>query len=122
MPTNPELLAMIDSALAETVCRNCGGDGDLGQASDGRLISCESCGGHEDALGCGYSDPVKAAALQALRDILTAAQGDLLSEGDYADATHWADGGDLDYTRRVSAHDIAQRNIAIIAAMGGETK
>lgn len=37
-----------------TICESCGGDGTLGVAEDGRLISCEACGGHEDSLGLGY--------------------------------------------------------------------
>ena len=34
-------------------CPDCGGEGSLGRSDDGRLISCETCGGHEDALGSG---------------------------------------------------------------------
>ena len=36
------------------ICHECGGTGEIGTASDGRLISCETCGGHEDELGTGY--------------------------------------------------------------------
>ena len=35
------------------LCSDCNGRGHLGRAKDGRLIACESCGGHEDALGTG---------------------------------------------------------------------
>lgn len=34
-------------------CPDCDGSGSLGQAHDGREVSCETCGGHEDALGSG---------------------------------------------------------------------
>lgn len=46
-----------------TVCMNCGGSGDLGTGRNltGRLISCETCGGHEDALGCGLQGVWEAA-------------------------------------------------------------
>lgn len=37
----------------EGECPDCGGTGDLGAAPDGRLIACETCGGHEDSLGSG---------------------------------------------------------------------
>lgn len=36
------------------ICKDCGGSGSLGMASDRRLISCETCGGDEDSLGSGY--------------------------------------------------------------------
>jgi len=36
------------------VCLDCDGEGFIGTAKDGRKISCETCGGHEDALGRGY--------------------------------------------------------------------
>jgi hypothetical protein len=36
------------------VCTDCGGDGILGYAPDGRPIACETCGGHEDSAGLGY--------------------------------------------------------------------
>jgi hypothetical protein len=39
--------------LIEEDCEDCNGSGSLGTLSDGRKISCESCGGHEDALGSG---------------------------------------------------------------------
>lgn len=50
-------------------CDRCGGDGHLGRHSNGKLIACEECGGHEDALGEGFvrSDELKA-ALSALND------------------------------------------------------
>ena len=35
------------------ICPDCDGYGSLGHAPDGRLISCESCGGHEDSIGTG---------------------------------------------------------------------
>lgn len=35
-------------------CNDCDGVGHLGRHSNGKLISCESCGGHEDALGKGF--------------------------------------------------------------------
>ncbi len=35
------------------VCPDCEGYGVLGHARDGRLISCETCGGHEDSIGTG---------------------------------------------------------------------
>jgi hypothetical protein len=35
-------------------CPDCNGEGTIGEARDGRLIACETCGGHEDAKGCGY--------------------------------------------------------------------
>ena len=41
------------AGLAACICENCNGTGDLGHAKDGRLIACEDCGGHEDALGSG---------------------------------------------------------------------
>jgi len=36
------------------ICHDCEGTGELGHTNDGRLIACETCGGHEDALGTGY--------------------------------------------------------------------
>jgi len=36
------------------ICYDCEGTGELGHTNDGRLIACETCGGHEDALGTGY--------------------------------------------------------------------
>ena len=35
------------------MCPDCGGTGCLGIHTDGRKISCERCGGHEDSLGTG---------------------------------------------------------------------
>ena len=44
-------------ALAEE-CEDCGGVGHTGRARDGRLISCETCGGDEDDLGRGWNGPL----------------------------------------------------------------
>lgn len=59
------------------ICQDCGGSGSLGKAKDGRLISCESCGGHEDSLGSGYvsgscegmtSEEIRLAVLDGFRE------------------------------------------------------
>jgi hypothetical protein len=45
-------------------CENCSGDGHLGRhLAGGKLVACEECGGHEDALGQGFvrSDELEAA-------------------------------------------------------------
>jgi len=42
---------------AATLCADCDGSGHLGTARDGRLVACEKCGGHEDALGLGWIVP-----------------------------------------------------------------
>ena len=36
-------------------CPDCDGIGALGIGGDGRVVSCKTCGGHEDALGTGIS-------------------------------------------------------------------
>ncbi len=36
-------------------CEECGGAGHLGRHTNGKLISCETCGGHEDAIGKGFA-------------------------------------------------------------------
>ena len=43
------------------ICHDCEGTGEIGTAGDGRLIACETCGGHEDELGTGRVDVVCAA-------------------------------------------------------------
>lgn len=42
-----------EPGAAAGVCPDCDGEGVLGRAADGRWISCETCGGHEDAAGSG---------------------------------------------------------------------
>ncbi len=38
----------------EVLCEVCEGCGFIGYAPSGKKISCETCGGHEDALGKGF--------------------------------------------------------------------
>ena len=55
------------------ICHDCEGTGEIGTAGDGRLIACETCGGHEDELGTGYLEarcmacPAKDAEIARLR-------------------------------------------------------
>ena len=46
------------AGMYAAVCEDCGGTGSLGRAKDGRLVSCESCGGHEDSLGTGFKGEI----------------------------------------------------------------
>ena len=56
---------------AKGKCKDCGGDGHLGKAPDGRLIACEACGGHEDSLGDGAErTPTSQASAPDLRAIV----------------------------------------------------
>jgi len=48
------LLEAVERHLEDARCQDCGGDGNLGRNKQGKLISCESCHGHEDAEGDGY--------------------------------------------------------------------
>ena len=38
----------------DVLCENCEGAGFVGYMNNHKKISCEKCGGHEDALGKGY--------------------------------------------------------------------
>ena len=49
-------------------CPNCDGETSLGKAADGRLISCERCGGDEDGLGRGWVLRDEVCAAQAKRE------------------------------------------------------
>ena len=67
-----ERLRALLIAAAVVCCEECGGDGWVGRAQNGKQIACESCGGHEDALGLGaVLDP----EFVRLRDAALAAQG-----------------------------------------------
>jgi hypothetical protein len=55
-----QLLSALRAGLAESdkraravICPDCDGYGSIGRSSDGRLVACENCGGHEDSLGTG---------------------------------------------------------------------
>ena len=39
----------------DCLCEDCGGQGYIGYATNGKKISCEKCGGDEDALGKGVN-------------------------------------------------------------------
>jgi len=66
-----------------TPCVDCDGSGHLGQARDGRLVACETCGGNEDALGTGWVSrdepwiPPASVAPQPEVDELTRLRADL---------------------------------------------
>lgn len=65
-----ELVNAFVNLYAPEVCVECGGSGELGKSADGRLISCESCGGHEDSLGRGVV--INEPSLSAIYEIIAA--------------------------------------------------
>ena len=61
-------------------CDDCDGRGSIGIATDGRQVSCEACGGHEDALGTGIASQDKGALIAAIAKALAAARDEALNE------------------------------------------
>lgn len=53
-PVGPQEVKLPADWPRKVTCPDCDGSGSLGKASDGRLIACEKCGGHEDSLGRGF--------------------------------------------------------------------
>jgi len=61
-------------------CDDCDGRGSIGVAVDGRRISCEACGGHEDALGTGIASQDKSALIAAFQKALADARDEARAE------------------------------------------
>lgn len=85
------LAAMREGEAVAKVCEECGGDGCLGRAPDGRLIACEHCGGHEDALGRGVIPAqtpasVRADAVEVVENVIADGAVSYTSYGEIAKA------------------------------------
>lgn len=83
-----KLAEAIEDAIQLNLCPECDGVGHLGKCADGRLQSCESCGGHEDRLGCG-TQPMRAEFESIIAEHESAAIAELVEELKRAEEYHY---------------------------------